>query len=138
MASAKSFMNSAARAPSTTRWSHDSVSVIRGLIPGRPSTGTTRSEIAPAARMAAWGAAMMALKASTWYIAEVADGERAPGNIVRTQTVGPGKFGQFLPPGGNFTKFRLMGIVDYCSHHAVFYGHGHADVHAGMEAYRAS
>src|ERR1700687_644148 len=68
IASARSFINFAARAPSATRWSQESVRVIIGRMPGLPCTGTTRSTMFPTARIAACGGMMMALNASTLYI----------------------------------------------------------------------
>src|SRR5208282_1654746 len=67
-ASATSFRKTAARTPSTTRWSHERVNVIMGRIAGRPLTGTTRSAMLPTARIAACGGLIIALKASTWYM----------------------------------------------------------------------
>src|SRR5882757_7414798 len=68
MAPASSPRNSAARAPSTTRWSLESVMVIIGRMPGFPSTGTTASAIAPTARIALCGGVMIAVNAPTLYI----------------------------------------------------------------------
>src|SRR5262249_20589508 len=61
IASAKSLRKTAAWAPSITRWSPESVSVIIGRTAGCPFNATTRSEIRPTARIAAWGGTMMAL-----------------------------------------------------------------------------
>ena len=55
---------SAPRAPSRTRWSQDSVSVSIGRIPtgiSAPGIGTTRSVMAPTARIPAWGGTMIAV-----------------------------------------------------------------------------
>src|SRR5271166_4558542 len=65
MASTTSFRNPAARAPSTTRWSLDSVTVSMGRTTICPSTATTRSTIFATARIAACGGVMMAVNAST-------------------------------------------------------------------------
>ena len=61
-------MNMAPRAPSSTRWSHESVIVIIGLTATPPMTGTRRSFIAPTARIPACGGTMIAVNESTWYI----------------------------------------------------------------------
>ena len=57
--------NVAPTAPSTTRWSHDSVSDIRWPTTMRSPSTTGLVTVAPTARMAALGGLMMAEKRST-------------------------------------------------------------------------
>src|SRR5262249_54231394 len=60
--------NSAPVAPSTARWSHVSVSSMRGRTAGCPSTATTLSSTAPTARIAACGGLSTAMNRSMPYI----------------------------------------------------------------------
>src|SRR5215471_14455618 len=58
----------AAGAPSTARWSNVPVSVTIGRTAVPPSTGTTRSSVAPTATIAACGGFSTAVKLSTAYM----------------------------------------------------------------------
>ena len=60
--------NSAPRAPSTTRWSNETLSSRTGRTAGCPSTATIRSAIRPTARIAACGALTIASNESTPYM----------------------------------------------------------------------
>src|SRR5712671_2184306 len=102
-------MNAAPRAPSSTRWSHDSVMVIIGRTPMPPAMATTRSPIAPTARIPACGGTMMAVNESTLYIPRLL--------IV-----------QVAPAHGDVAEAHAVGLRHDADDDRVGHGHGEADV----------
>ena len=112
--------NSAARAPSTTRWSDDERHRHHrpdaDVAARRPPRG---SLIAPTARMPACGGTMIAVNASTLEHPEVADGEGGARDVGRRQAVGARALGQLLALLGDVAERQPVGVADHGGHDGV-------------------
>jgi len=101
--------------------------------PGLPSTGTTRSAMAPTARMAACGGTMIAVKASTSNMPRLLIVKVAPATSAGCSRPARARSARSRLRTAMSATAAAIGSRDHGGDHRVFDGHGQRDVHVLVE-----